>query len=137
MRCWQDRQSSRRLSGVVEADTDAASLRKWKDENGSNIYLHLLGLQRTPDKPTFEEARQVHPYCLGVVSAKAGGKPPPESKERILRCEAMEDISLKANGRATSVRQFGLAHLACNHSQGEFNVVKRRRLFPTANRDLR
>ena len=32
--CWHDRQSSRRLSGVVEAD--ATSLRKWRDERGKN-----------------------------------------------------------------------------------------------------
>ena len=46
--------------------------------------IQVLGLmQRPPDKATSEEARQVHLYSLGVVSAKAGGKPPPESKERI------------------------------------------------------
>ena len=51
----------------------------------------------------------------------------------------MEDIAPNAKGRAKAVlvtdgapayvalaRQFGLAHLSCNHSQGEFNVVKRR-----------
>ena len=134
--CWQHRQSSRRLSGVVEAD--ATSL--WRDESGKNSSLQVLGLmQRPPDKATSEDARQVHLYSLGIVSAKAGGKPPPESKERILRCKAMEDIAPQTKGWAKTVlvtdgapayvglaRQFGLAHLSCNHSQGEFNVVKRR-----------
>ena len=73
----------------------------------------ILGLlERPPLNPTFEEARKVHLCSLGVVSAKAGGKPPPESKERTLRCEAVGDIDPKAKGQAgdgwgSSICSFG------------------------------
>ena len=98
-------------------------------------YLQVLGLtQRPPDKATSREARTAA-WVWFLQKQEVNRRLNP----RNALCVAMEDIAPKAKDRAKTVlvtdgapayvalaRQFGLAHLSCDHSQGEFNVVKRR-----------
>ena len=76
------------------------------------------------------------PLC--AATAKAYGKPPPESQKRILQADGMSGIKSKnRNGLKTLLiidgarcypslaRKKSLLHLACSHSKGLFSPNKR------------
>ena len=109
---------------------------QWKDEDGSLVYFQVFGFFRRPVNP--QDRRQMYLYSLGNNKVQRNGKPPPESRKRLLECNAFSDISSKTKGGSTSVvitdgapvyprlcKDQKLKHLSCNHSKGIFCTTKK------------
>ena len=139
---------------------DATTIRKWRQRTtGNNVYYQVFGIykrrngsstQRTvtpkdkslkyvqvPVSKLWFSRRICNLYALPLATAKQFGKPPPESKKRILETGAMSDIGRKdSRGKTTLLLADGapcykglskmskLLLRQCNHSKGVFSVWK-------------
>ena len=101
-------------------------------------FFQVFGFFRRP--VNVQDRGQMYLYSLGNNKAQRNGKPPPESRKRLLECNAFSDISSKTKGGSTSVvitdgapvyprlcRDHKLKHLSCNHSKGIFCTTKKNR----------
>ena len=124
------------LSGQIECD--ARSIRKWKKEDGTIQYYQVFGMFRRPTSSS--DRGQFCVYSMGCASSQKSGKPPPESRKRILETRAFDQISARDSAKKQTViltdgcpsysricSDYGLRHESCNHSKGVFCVKKRLR----------